>query len=271
MKTREAVFSIPDFASFFTNFVLPPMRAEELQEAIGFEARKHIPLPLSEVSFDWQIVAGKVGRQEPLEVLLVAVPNEVLYQYREIASMARVQLKVLEAEVFGLIRSGLGGELAPVLLMDIGAQTTTLSLVLKGVLHTSHSVDTAGSAFTARIAQALLLERDQAEKEKVTKGFQSQDLFPVLSPLADLIILEAKKMIDTLHQLEGKEVARVFLGGGSARLQGLREYMEKEIGKPTVIIDPFRSIFYPPILEKSIQEDGPAFAVAVGMALRGLQ
>ena len=59
IREKKAVFSIPDFSSFFTNFQLPPMTKEEIPQAIHFEAPQHIPLPLSEVTIDWQIIGGK--------------------------------------------------------------------------------------------------------------------------------------------------------------------------------------------------------------------
>ena len=61
MQTKQAIISIPDFSTFFTSFDLPPMTKGELPEAIEFEARKHIPIPLSEVTFDWQIIDRRFG------------------------------------------------------------------------------------------------------------------------------------------------------------------------------------------------------------------
>src|SRR3989344_6865664 len=34
MESRRAVFSLPDFSSFFTNFQLPPMSKEEIPDAV---------------------------------------------------------------------------------------------------------------------------------------------------------------------------------------------------------------------------------------------
>src|SRR3989344_410810 len=64
IKSKEAIFSIPDFSSFFTNFQLPPMPKKELPEAVRFEARRHIPVPLSEVAFDWQLIGQPQGKEK---------------------------------------------------------------------------------------------------------------------------------------------------------------------------------------------------------------
>lgn len=271
IETKRAVFSIPDFSSFFTHFSLPPMTKEELGEAVKFEARKHIPLPLSEVTIDWQIAQGRFDSKTPFQILLVAVPNEVINQYQEIASLAGLQLLALEAEVFGLVRSCLAATRSPVALLDIGAQSTTVNVIVNNVLKISHSIDIAGNNFTERIAHSLSVDKKSAEEEKRKKGMASQDFAVILSPLVDMIGTEVGKISEEFFQLEGKEVERVVLAGGSSLLPGLREYFETNLKKPVEIGDPFSRIWYPAILEPKIKDLGVSYAVALGVALRGLE
>ena len=63
----------------------------------------------------------------------------------------------------------------------------------------------------------------------------------------------------------------MVLGGGSALLPGLSEYLKENLKQEIEFVDPFHSIFYPPVLEDTLKEMGPAYSVAVGMALRGLE
>jgi type IV pilus assembly protein PilM len=271
ITTKQAVFSIPDFSSFFTHFTLPPMSKEELGEAVKFEARKHIPLPLSEVTIDWQIAQGRFDLKTPFQILLVAVPNEIINQYQEIAALAELRLVALEAEVFGLVRSCLQATRSPVVLLDIGAQSTTVNVVVNNVLKISHSTDIAGNNLTERVSQSLSIDKKSAQEQKHAKGMLSQDLAVILSPLLDMIGGEITKISQEFSQIEGREVERVLMAGGSALLPGLREYFEANLKKPVDIADPFARIFYPPILEPKIKELGVSYAVALGMALRGLE
>ena len=272
MKSRKGVFSIPDFSSFFTNFELPPMSKSELAEAVQFEARKHVPLPISEVTFDWQLLEKRFDASRPSHVLLVAVPNETIAQYQEIAKAAKVQMLGLEAEVFGIIRSCLKGEKIPAVVLDIGAQSTTVSVVDKGMLWNSHSVDIGGNAFTERVAQALSLAYDKAEEEKMAKGMKnSEKISQILGPLVDILVIETEKMIGSFLTREKKEIQKVLLGGGSSRLVMLPEYFAKALSKPVEVMNPFSTIYYPPILEYKIKEMGPSYAVAVGMAQKQVQ
>ena len=144
IKKKKAVLSLPDFSTFFTTFSLPPMTEAEVPQAVEFEARHHIPLPLSEVVFDWQIIEKeKVLPGIKLKVLLVAVPNRVLEGYQRLANLAKLEIEGMEAEVFGLIRSSIPKKLSQkaVCLVDIGWESTTVSISRAKTLRLSHSFD----------------------------------------------------------------------------------------------------------------------------------
>src|SRR3989344_2666956 len=83
---KKAILSISDFSTFFTTFQLPPMKEDELGEAVQFEARRHVPLPLAEVILDWQLLERT--KDKHCRILLVAVPKEVVNYYEEIARFA---------------------------------------------------------------------------------------------------------------------------------------------------------------------------------------
>lgn len=271
-KERKAIFSLSDFSSFFTTFELPLMKEKELADAVRFEARRHVPLPLSEVVLDWQLIGNKSKESKAHRILLVAVPKEIITHYEEIARFSQLQLVGLEAEVFGNIRAYLKDEASPVVLIDIGAQTTTVSIVQQNTLRLSHTIDTGGNSFTERIAKALSVDYKKAEEEKMNKGIHivSGDV-RILVPIADLILSEIRKIIDAFGRQESGEIKKIVLSGGSAFLPGLREYVERQIEKKTEITAPFSNILYPPILEEHLLEMGPSYAVAVGSALRGFE
>lgn len=282
IKTRDCVFSIPDFTSFFTNFELPPMTKEELPQAVLYEARQHIPVPLGEVTLDWEVISGKVSSKEKnrLKILLVAVPNEMIYQYQEIAGLCDLQILALEAEVFGLSRSLVpDDEKNTVSIIDIGAQTTTYSIIDKKVLKASHSFDLSGNNLTERVAKSLSIDYKEAEKLKEKYGLENvpppekpeKNIKEILIPLIDNILREVEKINQSFYQAEGKEVQKIIIAGGTSLMPGLREYFANNLKKETEIANPFARFFYPPILEKTLKEMGPAYAIAVGMALRGFK
>lgn len=282
IQARDALLTIPDFSSFFTNFELPPMTAEEIPEAIRSEAKQYVPLPLAELALDWQVVGGVPNdKKTKLKVLLVAVPSEVINQYQKIAQLAGLQLKALEAEVFALVRALVPEEeKRAVALIDIGAQSTTCNIIEKRILKFSHSFDLGGNELTKRLSEGLSIDYKKSEDIKKKYGILSSpqtDLESemsggqILFPLIDFMIKEAEKIIKNFYWTEGKEIDKIILAGGAALLPGLLEYFRDHFKKEVEIINPFSAVFCPPILEKKLKGMGPSYAVAVGAALRGLE
>ncbi len=63
---------------------------------------------------------------------------------------------------------------------------------------------------------------------------------------------------------------RIVLSGGSAFLLNLPAYLEKTLSIKTFIGDPWARVVYPVELKPALQEIGPRFAVAIGLAMREL-
>ncbi len=285
IKTKKAIFSIPDFSSFFTWFALPPMTKEEVPSAIRYEAQQHIPLPLSEVTLDWQVISGKLSKQKKqrTKILLVAVPKEALNQYQEITALTQLELVAVEAEVFALSRSVTKKDKKVVALLDIGAQTSTISIVDQGILKRSHTIDISGNQLTKVISNSLGIEYLQAQNLKEKYGINpisqflepnipyGQDFRKILEPLINLMISELERVAQEFHEAESKDIEEIVLAGGGAILPGLTDYFLQKTGKKTELADPFYDLFYPPILEKKLKVMGPSFAIAIGAALRGLE
>ncbi len=281
IKTKTVVFSVPDFSSFFTSFRLPPMTKEELPQAVKYEARQHIPVPLEEVVLDWQVMESRpIDKKKTIfKILLAAVPNEVIYQYEQIAKLSKLELYALEAEIFSLIRALVSKEeKSPVAVVDIGAQSTTCSIVDKGDLKTSHSFDMSDNDLTAALASSLNIDFARALKLKKEAGLQNglqengQDIKNILSPLVDMILREINEIINTFYRNEKIKIEKIILSGGTALMPGLRDYFQTWFKEQQIIIgNPFFDISYPPLLEKPLMEMGPRYAIAVGAALRGLQ
>lgn len=287
IETKKAAFSIPDFSTFFTTFDLPSMTEKELPEAVRYEARRHVPIPISEVTYDWQIVhKPKKGDEEGgYKILMVAVPNNVVYQYQEIAKFSKLDMVLLEAEVFGIIRSSLTVEdKRGIMVIDVGAQSTTISVVANGILHSSYSFDVAGNDFTERISSSLGIKYPEAEQLKKTKGLDIKSgNSEILLPIADSIFREMEKIIQAFKVSEHKSIEQVILAGNTSLLPGFREYLQQRflqfsgITPPShpedavQIARPFQHLAYSPVLEETLKEMGPSYAVAVGLALRGFE
>lgn len=281
IRARQCAFSIPDFSTFFTTFTLPAMTEKELDGAVMFEARQHIPLPMDSVTVDWQLAAGEFGKNQKLEVTVAAVPNEIIVHYRQIASIGQLQVILMEAEMFGLARALISqDELRPVCMIDIGAQSTVCSLVEKRILRYSHSFDFGGNYLVNEFVRRLPVEPEMARDIGKSRGLQIFSLLePEIKEKADHLLHEAllpvlreiEIMLGDYHRLTGLEAAKIILSGGAGAIPEVKKHFSDYFKKEVEIAYPFNEIGHSAEIEKCLKDIGPSYAVAVGMALRGFE
>lgn len=165
-RTKEINFSIPDFCTFFTNLKIPKMKKEKISEAIKYEIRPYIPISLSELTLDW-IITNEKETGNVFEILAVAIPNDIISQYQQIAYASGLKLRVLEPEVFALGRSAFWNNSKGLIgLIDIGSRSTTASIMEEGVLKISYSFNIAGNELTTVLAKSMNIDYNKAESLK---------------------------------------------------------------------------------------------------------
>ena len=274
--TREAVFSIPDFMSFFTVFTTPPMPKEEVASVVRFEAKQHIPLPLQEMTLDWSLMDEsdeKDSRKKGLKILLVAVPNKTILKYQKVAEMVGIKVSTIEAEVFSLTRATVKKDDIPkiVQLIDIGIQSTTITITKDGVVRSTYSIDFSIGEIIKQLACSLDLSYNEAEELIKSKGLEDEKLGSFLRAQMDKLVSESKQVSDSYFKHEKKDVEKIIIAGGAALMSGLTEYFSERTKKETQVADPFSNISYPPLLKDIIKEMGPRYSIAVGLALRDIE
>lgn len=276
IKTKKVVFSLPDFATFFTSFELPPMNKKDMANAVGFEARKYIPLPLSELVLDWQLMEKEVSEKKTNKVLVMAVPKIIVEQYKTIAERAGLELTTLEAEAMALKRGVVKEGDPTTCLLEIGFQSTNINIVDQGFMKTSFSFDMAGKDLTYSLSETLKISLAEAEIIKKKQGLlinEEGNIAHVLIPILSVIAEKTRQVIADFERKEGSKVERIIVAGGTSLMPGIMDYFVKEFNqngdkKEVMIAKPFINVAYPSILEKKMAEIDPTYAIALGEALR---
>lgn len=274
IRTKAAIFSVPDFSCFCTSFELPPMSQKEIQQAVYYNASQYIPLPITETTLDWKLIAGAPGdKQSSLKIFLIAIPNQVIQEYQRVAQMAGLELYAVEAEVMGISRALAKDSKKCICLIDIGVQSTIINIVDRGNLKKSYSFNFAGSQLTYAVSSILNLGHTEAEEIKKNEGLISakENISNTLYLLIDPLLAEVKKILSDFYLQEEKEADEIYLTGGTSALPGLKEYFAEILKKKVEIPNCFASLLYPPILEQTIEKIAPSFSAATGVALGGLE
>ena len=80
IKNKSIVVALPEF-SVFTRFLeFPGVKKEELKDAVFYEAKQYIPVPIEEVRMSYVPIGFNEAKNAP-RVLLVAAPLKIIDIY----------------------------------------------------------------------------------------------------------------------------------------------------------------------------------------------
>lgn len=275
MTSINAVASLPTFSVFSSVLNLSNVTKKDIASAVHWEAKKVIPLPLDEMILDWKIIQDQENNDSgDIKVLLTGAPQTLVKRYIEIFKKAQVNLLSLETETFSLVRSLVGRDKTTVLLLEIGASTTDVTIVDRGIPMLNRSIDVAGNSITKAIAKNLNIEIAQAEQFKYDMGITSLEseeagVPKIVSESVSPIVNEIKYAINLFRGKNGdKNIEKIVLTGGSSFLPNLPAYLSKVLDMKVIIGNPWEAVSYPVDLQPLLNEIGPRMSVAIGLALR---
>jgi type IV pilus assembly protein PilM len=282
VTTNKVVASLPNNSVFTSVIEMPKIPASELKMAVESEAKKYVPLPLSEVALSWSVIEDKklkldknsnlgsfkTDAENRNKVLLTAVPTVVINNYLEVFKLAGLEAQALEIEALALIRSLIGEDLGNNILIDIGARSTSVNLVDTGYLRLSKNLNIGGDTITTSLAKSLSVNFSRAEQFKKDFGLSGStgQIPQVMRPILDVIKNEVGQLI-SLFESRGQKIDKIIITGGGSRLPSLKEYLTA-LGKPVVSANPWTRVLYPEKLKPVIEPLGLNLAVAMGLAMR---
>ncbi|MFA5000784.1 MAG: pilus assembly protein PilM [Candidatus Paceibacterota bacterium] len=302
VTTPVAIFSIPLRDSLIVSIEVPEQARNNLAEVIPIEARKYVPVPISEVMLDWWVIPGSSADQanqaessegevsvsttendasakpahgRKIEVLVASIHKDSIHQYQEIANQLKLDINSFEIETFSSIRSVIPNDLAATAILDLGAGSSKIAIVDYGIVRLSHTIDKGAQDITMAISKSLTVPFAKAEEIKRQVGLVGDidkgDLVEMVSPIIEYIFAEANKVMLKYQKEHQRSIDKIVLIGGGALLKGILETAKAIVGVPIVVGLPFDKVEAPAFLNDILKEAGPEFAVAIGLALRKLE
>lgn len=288
--TKNSALSIPASSSLVFLMELPPNVAEkDLTSIIQTEARKYIPVPITEVSLDWWVIPKSTSedytddspkptleeiKQEKTKVLVAAIHNDTLGKYQTLVADAKLQTDFFEIEMFSNMRAVIGQDLSNIMIVDIGASKTKVSIIDRGVIQDFHIVNKGSQDITISLSTALQVPFAEAEQIKKDFGLTENPKHPnsaeIIKSTLEYIFFEINNVVLNYEKRYNKSVGKVILTGGGVMLKGFMEVAETKFGTEVSLGNPFSKIQAPAFLENVLAESGPEFGVAAGLALRKL-
>jgi type IV pilus assembly protein PilM len=273
IKNKSIVVALPEF-SVFTRFLeFPGVKKEELKDAVFYEAKQYIPVPIEEVRMSYIPIGFNEAKNAP-RVLLVAAPYKIIDSYIRISELAGLDIAAIETESVALGRAMYRAtNQKHVVMLDFGANSTDMSIMLDGYLVFSQSISIGSDSLTQAIINKFNFEYQQAEEYKrnygVVPNVLEGKIHQVLSPILESIILEVSRGIEFYkNKTLAPAPTEYLLTGDGALLPGLAEYISKALHVNASIANPWTNIGIDQKFKDIISKSGPSYSVAIGLALK---
>lgn len=295
ITTLVGGMSIPLKLSLVTVMDIPKVEEKEERNVVELEARKYIPVAISEVTLDYSVIPqvddaslefiesdsddDKKLQKEVIErkqkVLLVAIHNQVLNNYSKIVQDSNLNIQFFEVEAFATARGSLSGERSPSMIIDVGAASVKIYIIDNGVLLSSHNINRGGQDVSFSISKGLGVPFDQAEHLKRSLGKVQIQEESKIRELIDIheefIISEIKTVLTTFQKKMNVTVLKIILTGGGSSLDGFMDNIQKNFSCKVELANPFSKLESPVSLHETLKLTGTTFSTAIGLALRALQ
>ena len=102
-STKNAAVAVAGSAVFSKTIEVPAsLTGRDLENFIQAEAGGHVPYPLEEVNYDFQVLGPQANNPENLNVLLAACRKEVIEQRSAALEIAGLKPKLVDLELFAM-------------------------------------------------------------------------------------------------------------------------------------------------------------------------
>lgn len=272
-RCRRVILGVANPQVVVRPLQIPNLTAEQRAQALPFQAREIIALPLEEVILDY----AQVGDPDPatgmVSGLLIATPR--LPVLAAVDAVERAGLKVARVDLssFGVLRSIADEHLKVEAVIDLGAHLTSIVIHHAGVPQLVRTLARGGQELTDLLMDGLDLTREDAERVKQETGLSDQrgvaadTLHSGIRPL----LAEIRSSINYFRASSVIALERISLTGGGSALPGLAAVLASQNGVPTGVISPMSHIANPAGAQIGEETtDRVVSAVSVGLAMGAL-
>ena len=278
-RAKQACVAVAG-SSVMTKIISMPasLSEAEMGEQIMVEADQYIPYALDEVNLDFEVQGVSKSNPDMLDVLLAASRRENIED--RIAALAYAGLKaaIVDVEAFAMENAfALLVDQLPekvenktVAVADIGATMTSLNILHDGKTIYTREQGFGGRQLTEEIQRRYGLSYEEAGLAKKHGGLPDNYIPDVLEPFKKAMLQQiARSLQFFVSSSANRGVDALILAGGCSSIPGLDKLVERDLGIPSYIANPFINMALSSrVKPQSLSNDTPAMMIACGLALR---
>ena len=275
LPSNHTVIGIPTARTFSRTFTVPTNAEKNLSDAIEVEVDQYIPIPMSSLYVDYDIIERT---KDHLTVIMSAVPKVLVDSCMTAAKEAGLLPIVVEPginAVARIVQTAEEGHL-PTLIVDIGAASTDIAVFDSGIIRVSGGVGVGGNTFTLEIAKKLGVALENAHQLKVLNGLspgpRQAKIVAALDPSLKRIASEIRKVIryytERLSLNEEYRIEQVLVVGGGSSVPGIGDYFTNELVMAARVASPWQRLDFGKLPQPN-KQFRPRYITVAGLASVG--
>tara|TARA_B100000809_G_scaffold258088_1_gene300732 strand:- start:1867 stop:2925 length:1059 start_codon:yes stop_codon:yes gene_type:complete len=280
-KVKGLITGINGSSASIKQITTMEMASEELDSAMTFEARKHIPMDGTDAVIDYQILGSNQREVDKIDVGLVACTKGVLNGHIDLIKECGLKPGVVDVNPIAISNAFTFIKNMPddglVVILDIGAVSSTLVVYGRGQQYFTRDLLIGGHHFVKELSDKKEISYTEAQDMLYKDGLTSAISNASADSAASVGIAERTvydNLVDDLRRslrFYAKQTGqsfflKIFLSGGGADTPGLSEFISSKLNIECDIFNPFFEVDG----ADNLSVTNPSqYATALGLGIRG--
>ena len=259
---------------------------KQLGNAVTFRAHEALSIPMDQAVLDYHVVGTTTSEsgETTHRVVLAAAYREPIDHFVAACHTANIELTGIDVEAFALLRAVAPGtpvsdgtERAAVVALALGHDRSTLAISDGEVCDFTRVLEWGGSKLDTAIGRELGLSTEEADELKrvvTLNGADDGDVVDARAVRAREAVKKeltnlARELVASLQFYQGQPgshaIAEILVTGGTTRMPGLVEELERLVRARIRVADPLAAVQASD--EIVARDDLASFAVAIGLGV----
>lgn len=275
MSGEKVVVSLPGHTTFNRFIKIPPTEPKKVAQLVKFEAQQHIPFPMDQVVWGYQLVEKEYGPGDELELVLFAVKKDIIYQFLSHLNAVNFPCDVLQFSPVALYNFLVHDQDVGTncFVLDIGAENSDL-VVIDGEKFWIRNIPITGNTITKALQQKFQIPLAEAEKLKVnaSSSQQAQKIFGVVQPVLRDLVGEIHRSIGYYKSLSKTvRFEKMMLVGNASKTINLQRFLSQNLQIEALKLAKLNKFSVSnSVPEAQFQDYLPTLGVCCGLGLQGM-
>jgi type IV pilus assembly protein PilM len=238
---------------------MPPLKPQELAQALPFEAQRHLPFNIQDVVLDGVALGAAEGNK--VWVLLVACKRDLLERRISAVKQAGLEPSAVDVDALALVSAFVGHSNGRKLsgthaLINVGAQGTNLALLKNDVPYLIRDIPWGAKTLIRHVAEQLKIEEQAVASQLQQGGSLAAEFVEAMKGACELLTAELQLSFDFFEsRFAGPPPDQLLVSGGLSQCSSFLEALKGHLPQPPM----------PWMAGTGLSDQ---FAVAYGLALR---